>query len=39
MYDINLFAKKEKRIRDSNKTIKIYSQYIEMEFGIKKVPC
>ena len=35
---IKLFAKKEKELENFIQTIRIYSQYIEMEFGIEKCP-
>ena len=36
MYDIKLFAKREKSIGDSNINIRIYNRDIGMEFGREK---
>ena len=35
----NIFAKNEKELETLIKTIGIYSYYIGIGFGIKKVPC
>ena len=39
MNDIKLFAKNEKDLETLIHTVKIYSQDIGMEFGIKHTPC
>ena len=39
MDDIKLFAKNEKELETLIHTVRIYSQYIGMEFGIENVPC
>ena len=36
MDDIKLFAKTEKELETLIQTVRIYSQYIGMEFGIEK---
>ena len=38
MHDIKLFVKNEKELETLTQAVRIYSQDIEMEFGIKKAP-
>ena len=39
MDDIKLFAKNEKELETLIHAVRIYSQDLGMEFGIKNVPC
>ena len=39
MDDIKLFANNEKELETLIHVLRIYTQGIGMEFGIKKVPC